>query len=95
MGVANEGACHMTHTHAVLMALRLLLRDEMFQHLLLAGTDPLPVLVQVLSFHIQFHFSSSLGEPQAASIANTDLLKELTSQSNSKCVGWLIVKPFG
>ena len=72
----------MAHAHAALMALRLLLRDEKFQHLLMTGSDPLPVLVQALSRHIQLHFSSSLGQPEAAMIqVNTDLLKELTSNS--------------
>ncbi len=90
MGVASEGARHMGHAHAVLMALRLLLRDEKFQDLLMTGTDPLPVLVRCLSHHIQLHFSSTStsvpGRTQGKRAApaihyNMDLLKEITSES--------------
>ena len=91
MGVASEESRHMSHAHAVLMTLRLLLRDEKFQYVLMTGTDPLPVLVRCLSQHIQLHFSSSStsgpsraqGKKAASTIHySTDLLKELTSESS-------------
>ena len=70
----------MEHAHTVLMGMRLLLRDEKLQQVLMAGMDPLPTLVESLSQHIQLHFSSSLSKQDVAIIqSNTDLLKELTS----------------
>lgn len=70
------------HTHAAMMALRLLLRDVNFQQLLMRGTDPLPALTQSLALLIELHFSPSQLQQQLGGQSvqgSTDLLKEITS----------------
>lgn len=82
LGYVASGQEELAHAHTTLMALRLLLRDEHFQHLFMSGSDPLPVLTQTLSRLIESHFSPSGG--QHVTQCNTDLLKEVTSKSTLK-----------
>ena len=69
------------HAHAMLMALRLLLRDEQFQQLLMKGeiaADPLLVLRKLLTHLVEVHFSPTSATMKASQLT-TDLLKETTS----------------
>jgi hypothetical protein len=64
------------------MVVRLLLRDEKFQHLLMSGDGDgtsLSALCQLLSELVLRHFSSSRGTAVGGQL-NTDLLKEVTSE---------------
>lgn len=66
------------HIHVTLMVIRLLLRDEQFQHLIMKGSNPpTPILARSLAYFIELHFSASGGR-QAST---TDMLKELTSKA--------------
>jgi len=80
-----EGGVSEDNEHTALMALRLLLRDEGFQHKFMEDPNPVPVLAKALAGYTQAHFTGGHGA------AVTDILKELTNifqkLSNSSCYG--------
>lgn len=94
MGGARDHGNHGGHAHAALMAVRLLLRDEHFQHLLMRGVvggagggaslieggASLEALRKLLANLVSVHFSSTPPSVQHT----TDLLKEVTSESGGR-----------
>lgn len=80
MGSTQE---HLSHAHAALMTLRLLLRDEHLQHVFMESEAPLPPLKQLLTYLVEEHFSLSRVEKGRDILATADLLKEITSEHSS------------
>ena len=71
---------HLSHAHAALMALRLLLRDEQLQHVFMENEAPLPPLKEFLAQLVGEHFSLSRMERGRDILVTADLLKEMTSE---------------